>query len=74
MRVPRNYPISPNIEDRRFVSEEEKLAMAMNAARTGNIANPEIGVDLPPWMWPDDVNLQQAALDKLAFRRSFDLP
>jgi len=72
MRVPPNYPISPNIEDRRFTPEEDKLAMAMNAARTGDY-NPEIGVDLPPWMWPDDTQLQQAALDKLAFQRAFNL-
>ena len=63
--------ISKNIEDQRFLSPEEKLAQAMNAARSGTIINPEIGINLPPWMWPDDTQLQQAALDKAAFQRAF---
>jgi len=66
-------PLSPNLEDRRFVSDEDKLAMAMNAARTGDVADPNVGIDLPPWLWPDDTQLQQAALDKLAFQRAFGL-
>jgi len=65
-------PRSSNLEDRRFVSEEEKLAMALNAARTGDIADPDIGLDLPDWMWPDDVNLQQAAVDQLATQRALE--
>jgi hypothetical protein len=60
-------PISPNIEDRRFEDPEAKLAQAMNAARAGDIGGWQ---ELPPWMWPDDVQLQQAAvqraLDRLA--------
>ena len=67
-------PRSPDIEDRRFVSEEEKLAMAMNAARTGNLADPDIGIDLPDWMWPNDVNLQEALINRAAFRRAFNVP
>jgi len=60
--------LSPNIEDRRFEPPENKLMQALNAARQGD---PGGWQELPPWMWPDDTQLQQAALDKLAFQQAF---
>ena len=42
--------------------------MAYNAAQQGD---PGGWDELPPWMWPDDTQLQQALLDKAAFARSF---
>jgi len=68
-------PISPNIEDRRFESNpEEQLRALQDAIKRGTLADPGGWQELPPWMWPDDTGLQQAALDKLAFRRAFDVP
>jgi hypothetical protein len=65
-------PISPNIEDRRFESNpEEKLRALQDAIRRGTLADPNQTGELPPWLWPDDTQLQQAALDKLAFQQAF---
>jgi len=65
-------PISPNIEDRRFEgTPEERLLALQDAIRRGTVIQGGDISGLPPWMWPDDTGLQQAALDKRAFEQAF---